>query len=135
MLSAKHLRQRFKPGEGGGTYAGGAGPGAAAGQQCAPAGISYKIKRSKHNVDVTHSHSQLAAQLGVLLRDVRQLALEVENFAAKDKVLDILKARGFETSWFASERERNAGVKSEVRRLARRGAARSGAARRSARRG
>lgn len=45
---------------------------------------------------------------------VQQAALEVENFAAKDTVVAMLQAHGFETSWFASERERNPGVQSEV---------------------
>lgn len=38
----------------------------------------------------------------------------MESFAIKDEVCAILKRRGFETSWFASERERNPGVLSEV---------------------
>ena len=46
---------------------------------------------------------------------VQQVALEVEDFAAKDKVVGMLKARGFDTTWFASEQKRNPGVKSEVR--------------------
>lgn len=45
---------------------------------------------------------------------VQQCALEVENFANRDVVLAILKGHGFETDYFASERERNPGVESEV---------------------
>ena len=52
---------------------------------------------------------------------IQQVALEVEDFAARDKVVGILKAQGFSTSFFASEQERNPGVKSEVRRCAARG--------------
>ena len=46
---------------------------------------------------------------------IQQVALEVENYAARDAVLGILRAQGFATSHFASEQERNPGVKSEVR--------------------
>lgn len=45
---------------------------------------------------------------------VQQVVLEVESFAHKDKVIAMLEARGFACSWFASERERNEGVLSEV---------------------
>jgi len=47
---------------------------------------------------------------------VQQTALEVENFKFRDEVISILEGHGFRTSWFASERERNPGVHSEVRR-------------------
>ena len=46
---------------------------------------------------------------------IQQVALEVENFASRDTVLAVLQAQGFATSHFASERERNPGVESEVR--------------------
>ena len=45
---------------------------------------------------------------------VQQMALEVENFKFRDEVVAILRRHGFETSWFASEQERNPGVHSEV---------------------
>lgn len=46
---------------------------------------------------------------------IQQVALEVEDFAAKDVVLDMLKKRGFDTHWFPSEQRRHKEVKSEVR--------------------
>lgn len=46
---------------------------------------------------------------------IQQVALEVENFENRDKVLAILARQGFATSHFASERERHPGVESEVR--------------------
>lgn len=46
---------------------------------------------------------------------VQQVALEVENFDSRDAVVAILEKHGFATSHFASERERNPGVLSEVR--------------------
>jgi len=45
---------------------------------------------------------------------VRQVVLEVEHFATKDQVVEILEAHGFTTQWYASERERYEGVQSEV---------------------
>lgn len=45
---------------------------------------------------------------------IQQVALEVENFATKDVIVEKLREHGFKTSWFASERERNPGVESEV---------------------
>ena len=45
---------------------------------------------------------------------IQQVALEVENFENRDAVLVILKRHGFDTQAFASERERNPGVESEV---------------------
>ena len=45
---------------------------------------------------------------------IRQVVLEVEYFATKDRVVEMLEARGFTTSWFASERERYGAVQSEV---------------------
>jgi FkbM family methyltransferase len=47
---------------------------------------------------------------------IQQVALEVENFAAKDTVVGMLRAKGFNTHWFASERKRNPDVLSEVRK-------------------
>ena len=38
----------------------------------------------------------------------------MEDFHTKDAVCAILVRKGFETQWFASERERNPGVLSEV---------------------
>ena len=46
---------------------------------------------------------------------IQQVALEVEDFAAKDTVVGMLRERGFATHWFASERKRNPDVHSEVR--------------------
>ena len=49
---------------------------------------------------------------------IQQVALEVENFKAKDTVLGILREKGFDNlHWFASEQERNKGVQSQVRRV------------------
>jgi FkbM family methyltransferase len=45
---------------------------------------------------------------------IRQVVLEVEYFATKDRVIETLEARGFTTYWFASERERYGAVQSEV---------------------
>lgn len=45
---------------------------------------------------------------------VQQVVLEVESFAIKNTIIDLLAAKKFETSWFASEQERNPGVHSEV---------------------
>jgi len=45
---------------------------------------------------------------------IRQVVLEVEHFATKDQVVEMLEARGFTTYWFASERERYGAVQSEV---------------------
>ncbi len=45
---------------------------------------------------------------------IRQVVLEVEYFATKDRVVEMLEANGFTTSWFASERERYGAVQSEV---------------------
>ncbi|MEZ0359563.1 FkbM family methyltransferase [Mycobacterium sp. SA01] len=45
---------------------------------------------------------------------VRQVVLEVEYFATKDVIIDMLEAQGFTTYWFASERERYGAVQSEV---------------------
>lgn len=45
---------------------------------------------------------------------VQQVVLEVESFALKDTIINLLAAKNFETSWFASEQERNPGVHSEV---------------------
>jgi len=61
------------------------------------------------------------AELAVLrgIRDdhwprIQQCALEVEDFKSRDAVLAVLRAHGFKTQHFASEQERNRGVKSEV---------------------
>ncbi|EHB47695.1 methyltransferase FkbM family [Mycolicibacterium rhodesiae JS60] len=45
---------------------------------------------------------------------VRQVVLEVEYFATKDRVIETLEAHGFETYWYASERERYSTARSEV---------------------
>jgi FkbM family methyltransferase len=45
---------------------------------------------------------------------VRQVVLEVEFFATKDRVIEMLEAHGFETYWYASERERYSTARSEV---------------------
>lgn len=45
---------------------------------------------------------------------VRQVVTEVEYFATKDLVIEILEAHGFTTYWYASERERYGDVRSEV---------------------
>ena len=45
---------------------------------------------------------------------VQQLALEVESFAMRDKIVALLAKKGFDTSSVASERERTPGVQSEV---------------------
>ncbi|MBB3603983.1 FkbM family methyltransferase [Mycolicibacterium sp. BK556] len=45
---------------------------------------------------------------------VRQVVLEVEYFAAKDRVIEILESHGFTTYWYASERERYDTAQSEV---------------------
>jgi FkbM family methyltransferase len=45
---------------------------------------------------------------------VRQVVLEVEYFATKDRVVDMLEEHGFETYWYASERERFSTARSEV---------------------
>ncbi|WP_179472139.1 FkbM family methyltransferase [Mycolicibacterium vinylchloridicum] len=45
---------------------------------------------------------------------VRQVVLEVEFFLTKDRVIEMLEAHGFETYWYASERERYSTARSEV---------------------
>lgn len=45
---------------------------------------------------------------------IQQVVLEVEDFRTKDAICADLSKRGFACSWFASEQERNPGVKSEV---------------------
>ncbi len=45
---------------------------------------------------------------------VRQVVVEVEYFATKDRVVDMLEAHGFTTYWYASERERYNTERSEV---------------------
>ena len=45
---------------------------------------------------------------------VRQVVVEVEYFATKDRVVDMLEAHGFATYWYASERERYNTERSEV---------------------
>ena len=45
---------------------------------------------------------------------IHQVVLEVENFANKDAVCELLSAKGFACHWFPSERERNKNVLSEV---------------------
>jgi FkbM family methyltransferase len=45
---------------------------------------------------------------------VRQVVVEVEYFATKDRVIDMLEAHGFTTYWYASERERYNTERSEV---------------------
>lgn len=48
---------------------------------------------------------------------IQQVVMEVENFDTVRRVTDLLKSKGFETSSFASERERNPDVLSEVSML------------------
>jgi FkbM family methyltransferase len=45
---------------------------------------------------------------------IRQVVLEVEYFATKDQVVEMLEGHGFTTHWYASERERYGAVQSEV---------------------
>lgn len=74
--------------------------------------------RNEHWPRIQQVRTIVGFGVGVLKADatspIPQVALEVESFAIKDEVCAILKRRGFETSWFASERERNPGVLSEV---------------------
>lgn len=76
----------------------------------------YRVRR----IDVLKldvEGAELAALQGIAPAQwdiVRQVVLEVEYFATKDRVVEMLEAHGFETYWYASERERYSTALSEV---------------------